>query len=119
MKENWKIDFVGDPFVEFHAKLKRVKKALATWSKAAFGYVFKEVATLEDQVIAKEAQIEVFPTAKNSAELSRVNAELRKYYLYEEFWKQKLGMTWFGEGDRNTKFFHSYVNSRRRKLNIS
>lgn len=28
-------------------------------------------------------------------------------------------MTWFKNGDKNTKFFHSYVNRRRRKLRIS
>lgn len=28
-------------------------------------------------------------------------------------------MRWFEDGDRNTKFFHSYVKERRRKLNIS
>lgn len=27
-------------------------------------------------------------------------------------------MRWFNHGDRNTKFFHSYVNGRRKKLNI-
>lgn len=28
-------------------------------------------------------------------------------------------MRWFEEGNRNTKFFHSYIEERRRKLNIS
>lgn len=27
-------------------------------------------------------------------------------------------MRWFGQGDRNTTFFHSYVNGRKKKLNI-
>lgn len=28
-------------------------------------------------------------------------------------------MKWFGEGERNTKFFHSYMNGKRKRLNIS
>lgn len=28
-------------------------------------------------------------------------------------------MQWFTEGDKNTKFFHSIVNRRRKRLNIS
>lgn len=73
------------------------------------------MATLEYHVQAKEAQIKLFPTPGNREELNRVNVELKKCYLYEEeFCKQKLGMKWFGEGDRNTKFFHSYVNGRKK-----
>ncbi|XP_019241016.1 PREDICTED: uncharacterized protein LOC109221004 [Nicotiana attenuata] len=38
--------------------------------------------------------------------------------LEEEFWKQKSGMAWFKDGDRNTKFFHAQVNGRRRRLQL-
>ncbi|XP_070021730.1 uncharacterized protein [Nicotiana sylvestris] len=39
--------------------------------------------------------------------------------LEEEFWRQKEGMLWFKDGDRNTKFFHAQVNGRRKKLKVS
>lgn len=56
---------------------------------------------------------------ENRETLNRANAELRKLlFLEEEFWKQNVGMTYFSDGDRNTKFFHAYVNGRRRKLTI-
>lgn len=62
----------------------------------------------------------MFPTPENREELNRTNAELKKYYLIEkEFWRQKARLRCFEKGDRNTKFFHSYVKGRRRKLNIS
>lgn len=38
--------------------------------------------------------------------------------IEEEYWRQKAGMSWFKEGDRNTKFFHSYVRGRRKKLRL-
>lgn len=114
------INFVGDPFTKFYAKLKKVKKALARWSKETFGDVLKRVLDLEDQVYIKEGQLKMYPTPENREHLHRVSAELRKYSLFEkEFWRQKFRMRWFGEGDRNTKFFHSYVNGRRKKLNIA
>lgn len=37
MKENWSMDFFGDPFVIYKAKLKKIKLALANWSRATFG----------------------------------------------------------------------------------
>lgn len=46
-------------------------------------------------------------------------AELRKYRkLEEDYWKQKAGMTWFKEGNKNTKFFHDHVKGRRKRLMI-
>ncbi|XP_060210556.1 uncharacterized protein LOC132637493 [Lycium barbarum] len=32
--------------------------------------------------------------------------------------KQKLGLTWFQDEDRNSKFFHAYVKGRRKKLRV-
>ncbi|XP_070026560.1 uncharacterized protein [Nicotiana sylvestris] len=43
-----------------------------------------------------------------------------KYFaLEEEFWRQKAGMLWFKDSDRNTKFFHTQVNGRRKRLKLS
>lgn len=120
IQQNWMIDFVGCPFLEFHAKLKRVKRALIKWSREVFGNIFQEIATIEDVIKVKEAQLEILPSADNRAELCRLEAELKKYLkIEEEFWKQKAGMKWFVEGDMNTKFFHSYVKGRRKKLHLS
>jgi len=67
----------------------------------------------------KEIQLEIQPSASNRVELSIVAAELKKYLQVEEdFWRQKAGMKWFSDGDRYTKFFHSYVKGKRKKLHI-
>lgn len=55
VKENWLIDFTGDPFTEFAARMRKAKKALAQWSKETFGDVFKRVVDLEAQIQIKEA----------------------------------------------------------------
>lgn len=119
VKENWRVDFVGDSFTEFYAKLKCIKKALVLWSREAFGDIFQKVATLEDEVNIKEVQFEMNPSEANREDLNRVNVELKKYWhLKEEFWRQKASMRWFVDGDRNTKFFHAYINGKRRRLRI-
>ncbi|KAH0770267.1 hypothetical protein KY290_014248 [Solanum tuberosum] len=110
VEDSWKIDFVGNPFFEFHSKLKNVKKALSAWSKEIFGNVFQQIATLEDIIKVREAQLQIHPSADNRAALSKVEAGLKNYLrLEEEFWRQKAGMKWFKEGGMNTKIFHSYV----------
>lgn len=51
--------------------------------------------------------------------LHRAQAEYKKYLHFEEiFWQQKARYDWFDSGDKNTKFFHSIVKGRRRKLQL-
>ncbi|KAG5586862.1 hypothetical protein H5410_047296 [Solanum commersonii] len=84
VEDSWKIDFVGNSFNEFHAKIKNVKNALFRWSKAVFGNVFQQIATLEDIIKVKEAQLQIHPSVDIKAELSKVEADLKKYLRLEE-----------------------------------
>ncbi|XP_070041580.1 uncharacterized protein [Nicotiana tomentosiformis] len=119
VKENWQEDFHANSFILFNYKLKKLKKALSTWRRATFGDIFQKIASLEEVVRAHEAQFELHPTLQNRERLQKVQAELFKYLaLEEQFWKQKSGMTWFTDGDRNTKFFHAHVNGKRKRLQL-
>ncbi|KAG5602307.1 hypothetical protein H5410_033677 [Solanum commersonii] len=109
------------------SRLKRAKSGitvplqvtLAEWSKKEYRNIFQQIATLEDIIQAKEAQLEVRPNENSRAELKKAEAKLIRFLnLEEEYWKQKSGLSWFKEGDRNTKFFHSYVKGRRRRMNL-
>ncbi|KAG5600135.1 hypothetical protein H5410_031505 [Solanum commersonii] len=89
VKQHWRMNIQGSPFIFFHGKLKNIKKAF-------------------------EARNPTNPT--NKCELSKAEAKLRKY---PEYWRQKTGMKRFKEEDSNTKFFHSYIRGRRKKLHLS
>nr|XP_018626573.1 uncharacterized protein LOC108945273 [Nicotiana tomentosiformis] len=112
-------DFVGDPFLMFKQKIKRLKAALSHWSKITFGDIFKQLAIIEDIVRIKEMLLEEEPTNENRIILQQAQAALKRYLSIEEqYWKQKTGMKWFAEGDRNTTFFNNYVNGKRQKLQL-
>ncbi|XP_075103192.1 uncharacterized protein LOC142177960 [Nicotiana tabacum] len=116
---NWNTDFEANPFTLFNHKLKKVKKGLSLWSKSTYGDIFKKISSLEEVFKVHEAQFEINPTRANRERLCKVQAELIKFLaLEEQFWKQKAGMAWFNDGDRNTKFFHAQVNGRRKRLQL-
>nr|XP_009760649.1 PREDICTED: uncharacterized protein LOC104212974 [Nicotiana sylvestris] len=89
------------------------------WSRKIFGGIFKQLAILEDIVRLKEMLFEEEPTIENRIVLQKAQSELKKYLSIEEqYWKQKVGMTWFAEGDMNISFFHNHVNGKRKKLQL-
>ncbi|KAH0722633.1 hypothetical protein KY290_005290 [Solanum tuberosum] len=50
----------------------------------------------------------------------RAHAQYYKYLkLQQEFSRQKVGIQWFLEGDKNTEFLHNLVKDRRKRLKIS
>ncbi|XP_060190534.1 uncharacterized protein LOC132619737 [Lycium barbarum] len=113
------LDFMANSFILFHHKLKNVKVALMQWSKKTFGNIFQEIETLEEVIKVHMIQFEALPTPENRAILHKVQADLNRYlHLEEEFCKQKAGMQWFQDGVKNTRFFHSYVQGRRRILQL-
>ncbi|XP_060216553.1 uncharacterized protein LOC132644029 [Lycium barbarum] len=119
VKDNWPGDSKGDPFLNFKKKIKQVKGALSAWSKVAFGDIFKQLIIREEIVRAKEQLFEEDPSGENRCILQLAQAEMKKYLHFEkEFWKQKSCYTWFAEGDRYTKFFHSIFNGRRKRLQV-
>ncbi|XP_070031030.1 uncharacterized protein [Nicotiana tomentosiformis] len=119
VRQNFEADFIWDPFLMFKLNIKRVKAPVSKWSRETFGDIFKQLAILEDIVRVKEMLFEEEPTIENKIVLQKAQSELKKYFSIEEqYWKQKAGMIWFVEGDRNTSFFHNHVNGKRKKLQL-
>ncbi|XP_059310243.1 uncharacterized protein LOC132061439 [Lycium ferocissimum] len=72
---------------------------------------------MQDVIKVKDLKFELNPYNLNRIAVHKAQADLNRYlHLEEEYWKQKSRMRWFKDGDRNTKFFHSYVKGRRKKL---
>ncbi|XP_060200312.1 uncharacterized protein LOC132628554 [Lycium barbarum] len=92
---------------------------LSIWSKETYGDIFKQIATLEEVVQIHDQEFEQHPSSLNRKKLQKVQADLIRFYAVEEkFWKHKVGMQWFKDGNRNTKFFHAHVNGKRRRLQL-
>lgn len=100
--------------------MKALQSELVRWSKDTHSNIFKKVERMEDLENMKEVQLEMNNSKINRLELRSDEKELMQLYkIEEEYWKQKVGMACFKDGDRNTKFFHSHVKGRTRKLIIN
>ncbi|XP_075095063.1 uncharacterized protein LOC142173382 [Nicotiana tabacum] len=71
VKENWQADFHASPFVLFNHKIKKLNKALTTWSRETYGDIFQKILSLEEVVRVHEAQFELHPTLQNRARLQK------------------------------------------------
>ncbi|XP_019237050.1 PREDICTED: uncharacterized protein LOC109217274 [Nicotiana attenuata] len=119
VKQAWDIEVHGSPMWKFHLKLKNTCKCLSHWSKTSIGNIFDNVKDLEKKVEELEHKIITNNNEYNRAELMRINALfIRAYKNEESIWKQKFGIKWFVEGEVNSKFLHSIVKGRRKRLTI-
>ncbi|XP_060210603.1 uncharacterized protein LOC132637549 [Lycium barbarum] len=120
VEQHWKTEYVGDSFITFKLKMKNLKTALSAWSRETFGDVIKQLAIREHIVKIKEQLFEEDPYEVNRIMLQRAQAEFKKYlHFEEEFWKQKSGIQLQSEGDINTRYFHSLVKGRRKRLQLT
>lgn len=84
VEENWQADFHANPFVLFKHKIKRLKKALTTWSRETYGDILQKISSLEEVIQVHEAQFELNPTLQNRERLQKVHAKMFSYLALEE-----------------------------------
>ncbi|XP_049343830.1 uncharacterized protein LOC125808125 [Solanum verrucosum] len=115
----WDKELEGNSMWRFHQKIKRLACTLSAWSKGEFGDIFIKVKEYENRVkLAEELFIQT-NTEENRTALHELNTNyIRFLKLEESILKQNTQLQWFKEGDSNTKYFHSLIRGRRRRLFI-
>lgn len=68
---------------------------------------------LEEKMIADNKDTQRIALNKANAELIRHNK------VEEKFLRQKAGLKWFVEGETNSKFYHSVIKGKRKRMQLS
>ncbi|KAL0340345.1 UNVERIFIED_CONTAM: hypothetical protein Sradi_4551300 [Sesamum radiatum] len=114
VRRNWQYPTVGSGMMRLQQKLTRLKHCLKEWNKTVFGNVFDNVAAAERGLKEADEAYDQDPCDRTLVERNRCSAELVRALAQEEtFWRQKAGIRWAKDGERNTRYFHSLVQKRR------
>ncbi|CAM8918528.1 unnamed protein product [Rhodiola kirilowii] len=98
-------------------KLSHLSAQLKMWNKKSFGNVGKHLKRLKKEL----ADVRLGPRTHGSIEKEKnIAKEIDDWLAREELmWAQRSRVSWLGEGDNNTRFFHLKANARKRYNTIT
>ncbi|XP_042029672.1 uncharacterized protein LOC121776553 [Salvia splendens] len=110
MQDTWEQSTGATGLLNLQIKLSRTKKALKGWNKEVFGNIHANLKSMEDKIAKDQVGFEEYPTPRNRSEINKSIAEYILLLIMEEdFWRQKAALRWLAEGDKNTRFYQSWV----------
>ena len=112
----WGKQQVGSKGFRLQQKIKECRMALLDWRRQYNVNAKSQVCRIKKEI----AEVNMGQQVDKKGRLSTLKKQLTEAYRKEEaYWGQKARVQWLKEGDRNTRYFHSEVEGRRKKNSIS
>ncbi|KAF7842619.1 BRASSINOSTEROID INSENSITIVE 1-associated receptor kinase 1 [Senna tora] len=112
-------EIIGSTASQFNQKIRLVKEQLSTWNQNSFGNIHHQIQETETQLSFLQNHIDNSSEPQHQMQEEIFRKKLEFLLKCEEtMWAQRAQQMWLINGDRNTKYFHTVVNSRRNKSRI-
>lgn len=109
----------GNCMRRFQVKIKNLSRRLSQWSKEQIENVFDKVREWEAKMQVLEDEYIENDMEDLRPQIHKGQAEHTKWLKREEaILKQRDNIRWLEEGDSTSKYFHSIINERRRRLTL-
>ncbi|KAK1304099.1 hypothetical protein QJS10_CPB11g01494 [Acorus calamus] len=121
VQNRWRNEDHASPMGRLHAKLVSLQGPLRRWNRLVEGDITRQVELANErvqQLLVEEQQDNTSHDYSESIS-EAVNHLTHLQRNLEIFWAQRARVNWIQEGDRNTRFFHNQVKSRRATNRIS
>ncbi|XP_059301908.1 uncharacterized protein LOC132053826 [Lycium ferocissimum] len=119
VQNSWQEDIQGNIMWKFQQKLKLLGKNLSKWSREQIGDIQKHVKEWESKMQLLEDKYIDDNRDEAREEMHKAQAIYSKWLKCEDsLLRQKASIRWLDEGDSNTKYFHSMINDRTRRLTL-
>ncbi|XP_042029881.1 uncharacterized protein LOC121776779 [Salvia splendens] len=119
VRGDWMAHTEATGLLNLKIKLARIKQTFKWWNKEVFGNIHANLKACEENIAVAQSEFEEEPSARNRME---INKQIAEYVLLlkmeEDFWRQKAALRWLEEGDKNTRFYQSWVKQKRIRLRI-
>lgn len=116
----WNTEVNGNPMFKVVSKLKHVKSALLKWNKEKVGDIFDEARIKMQEATDIQKLLDMNPSDTNLQTKAKEYREeaLKLSHAEESLLRQKSRNIWLKEGDRNSKFFYTSLQIRRKRNEI-
>ncbi|XP_026397026.1 uncharacterized protein LOC113291746 [Papaver somniferum] len=117
MQQAWNINVQGSPAHKFKNKLQRTRFTLGKCNRLEFGDIHKNIKLLQDKLNISQKEPN---SVSQERKVKTITHDLENWYkIQTNFYKEKSRDKHIHDMDNNTKYFHSLVNKRMHKNNIS
>lgn len=120
VKRAWCLEVESNPNNKLRGCLRALKTLIKGWNKEVFGDVHERVGVLFDELKVIQAQNMEDPNnVQLLAKEAKLRNELNRVLKNEEIlWAQKARVNWLELGDKNTKFFQTMTNIKRKRNEV-